>query len=116
MVLFNPVFDNGPNGYHGSGVKDWIEKISNVIAPLIKSRMVSGPHYSKQDTRSFPYHNITSQTPPTLVLFGSEDNLVPVETAKRFQKQMKDLNNICQLIIYDTMPNNRIFQWGEDNG
>ena len=34
-------------------------------------------------------------------MFGSQDNLVPVSIAKSFQKKMKDLSNICQLIIYD---------------
>ena len=34
-------------------------------------------------------------------MFGSQDNLVPVSIAKSFQKKMKDLTNICQLIIYN---------------
>ena len=102
MVLFNPVFDNGPNGYHGSGVKDWIEKDFQCHCTAYKIPNGKWASLFKTGYKELsPYHNITSQTPPTLVLFGSEDNLVPMETAKRFQKQMKDLNNICQLIIYD---------------
>ncbi len=102
MVLFNPVFDNGPNGYHGSSVKDWIEKdfqcnCTSYEIPNGKWASLFKARYKELS----PYHNITSQTPPTLVMFGSDDHLVPVETAERFQKQMNDHNNICQLIIYD---------------
>jgi acetyl esterase len=36
-----------------------------------------------------------------LVMFGSQDHLVPVATAESFQEQMKQFNNICQLIIFE---------------
>ena len=102
MVLFNPVFDNGPNGHLGSGVKDLIEKEFQCHCTAYKIPNGKWASLFKTGYKELsPYHNITSQTPPKLVLFGSENNLIPVETAKRFQKQMKDLNNICQLIIYD---------------
>ena len=102
LVLYNPVFDNGPNGYHGPSVKNWIEKDFQCHCTTYKIRNGKWASLFKAGYMELsPFHNITSKTPPTLVLFGSDDNLVPVETAKRFQKQMKDLNNICKLIIYD---------------
>lgn len=102
MVLFNPVFDNGPNGYHGSGVNAWIEEDFQCHCTAYKIPNAKWTSLFKAGYKELsPYHNITSQTPPILVMFGSEDSLVPVETAERFQKQMKDFNNICQLIIYD---------------
>lgn len=102
MVLFNPVFDNGPYGYHGSGAKDWIEKdfqchCTAYEIPNGKWASLFKARYKELS----PYHNITTQTPPTLVMLGSDDNLVSIETAERFQKQMKDQNNICQLIVYE---------------
>ena len=60
-----------------------------------------------------PYYNIISRTLSTLVMFGSQDYLVPVSTAKSFQKQMEDLNNICQLIIL-RRGEIRFFQWSEN--
>ena len=102
MILFNPVLDNGPNGYHGSSTKELIEDdfrcyCTSYKIPNGKWASLFKTSYKKLS----PYHNISSKTPATLVMFGSQDNLVPVDTAKSFQKKMKDLNNICHLIIYD---------------
>jgi acetyl esterase/lipase len=101
MVLFNPVFDNGPNGYHGSSVSKWLEedfrcycrknKIPNgKWASLFKS------HYKQLS----PFHNIIPDTPPALVMFGSEDDLVPVSTAEAFQKKMEQSGTRCEVLIY----------------
>ncbi len=51
MVLFNPVYDNGPDGYGYSRVKDRYREIS-------------------------PMHNISAGTPPAIVFFGTEEKLV----------------------------------------
>jgi acetyl esterase len=102
MVLFNPVFDNGPNGYHGSGSKELIEEDFHCYcksytlpngkwATLFKSRYLE----------LSPFHNITALTPPTLIMFGDDDHLVPVETAYEFQTKMKDKGNRCQVLIYN---------------
>ena len=101
MVLFNPVFDNGPNGYHGvpsniaeTGFQCYCKEYKNPFgkwAALFKAR------YSDLS----PIHNISSKTPPTLVMLGSEDNLIPVETPQKFQKEMNLKGNRCDLIIYD---------------
>ena len=102
MVLFNPVFDNGPNGYHGSSVEKPIEDDFQCHCTSYKIPNGKWAYLFKTRYKELsPYHNISSLTPPTLVMFGSQDNLVPLETAESFQEQMKNLNNICQLIIYD---------------
>ena len=76
--------------------------ILNVIVPLISSKMVNGLLYSKKRYQELsPFHNITTDIPPTLVMFGNCDYLVPVETVKEFEKKMKNLNNICQVAIFD---------------
>jgi acetyl esterase/lipase len=64
LVLFNPVFDNGPNGYGHDRVKEYWKDIS-------------------------PLHNIDENTPPTVVMLGTEDKLVPVETAEKFKASME---------------------------
>jgi acetyl esterase len=76
LVLFNPVFDNGPDGYGFERVKDRYMEIS-------------------------PIHNIKQGNPPTLVFLGSQDRLIPVSTAERFCNLMKDSGNICELHIYE---------------
>ena len=102
MILFNPVFDNGPNGYHGSSVEKLIDDDFRCHCLSYKIPNGKWTHLFKSRYKELsPYHNITSRTPPTLIMFGSQDNLVPVSIAKSFQKKMKDLSNICQLIIYD---------------
>ena len=101
MVLFNPVFDNGPNGYHGSNAKALIE---DDFLCHCKSYPISNGKWASLFKERYkeisPFHNISDQTPPSLVMFGNQDHLVPVATAESFQEQMKQLNNVCQLIIY----------------
>ena len=65
LVLFNPVYDNGPDGYGNERVKDYWEIFS-------------------------PKHNIHAQMPPTIAFFGTEDKLIPVATTKAFEKAMQD--------------------------
>lgn len=102
MVLFNPVFDNGPNGYHGPNVKDLMEEDFRCHCT---SYQIPNGKWSSLFKERFkelsPFHNISNQTPPSLVMFGSQDHLVPVATAESFQEQMKQFNNICQLIIFE---------------
>jgi len=64
LVLFNPVFDLGPDGYEHKRVKDFWQEIS-------------------------PMHNIDANTPPTIVFFGTKDDLVPVDTAVKYKALME---------------------------
>ena len=63
LVLFNPVFDNGPGGWGHNRVKKRWREIS-------------------------PMHNITASAPPTTVFLGSQDKLIPVATAHAYQARM----------------------------
>jgi len=76
LLLFNPVFDNSPDGFGHNLVTPYWKKIS-------------------------PIEHINDQTPPTLVLLGTEDTYIPVETAKRFERQMKEKGRRCDLHIYE---------------
>jgi arylsulfatase A-like enzyme/acetyl esterase/lipase len=62
LVLFNPVFDNGPGGWGHGTVKAYWEEIS-------------------------PMHNISKTTPPTVVFLGTKDNLIPVATVEEYQSR-----------------------------
>lgn len=79
LVLFNPVYDNGPKGYGHSRVKDYWKEIS-------------------------PMHNISKTTPPTIVFLGTKDKLIPVATTKEYQKLMKAAGVRSDLHLYDGQP------------
>lgn len=79
LVLFNPVFDNGPEGYGHDRVQDYWQAIS-------------------------PMHNIDAATPPTIVFFGTEDKHVPVATAEAYQRRMEALGLRCDLHLYEGQP------------
>ena len=78
LLLFNPVFDNGPGGFAHELVKPYWKDIS-------------------------PIEHIDDQTPPTFVALGTEDVYIPVETAKRFERLMKESGRRCDLHIYEGM-------------
>lgn len=76
LVLFNPVIDNGPDGYGYERVKDYWEAFS-------------------------PLHNIREGAPPTLILLGTEDELIPVKTVKKFEKEMLSVGSRCEVVLYE---------------
>jgi acetyl esterase len=79
LVLFNPVFDNGPKGYGHARVKAYWKDFS-------------------------PLHNITRDTPPTTVFLGTKDSLIPVATAEAYKKQMTEKGVRCDLHLYEGQP------------
>jgi acetyl esterase/lipase len=76
MVLFNPVFDNGPGGFAYKQIGEKYRDFS-------------------------PLHNISSQTPPAIILLGTEDHLIPVATARKFQEEMHGKGNRCDLFLFN---------------
>ncbi len=79
LVLFNPVYDNGPDGYGHAHVKDYWEAFS-------------------------PMHNIDESAPPTAVFLGKEDRLIPVETAQEYKRLMEVNGRRCDLHLYEGEP------------
>ena len=79
LVLFNPVYDNGPEGYGHSRIKEWFPAIS-------------------------PAHNISRDDPPAVVFLGTKDNLIPVATAEKFQASMKKVGIKYELHLYEGQP------------
>ena len=76
LALFNPVFDNGPdNGWGTARVGDRYPEFS-------------------------PAHNITADDPPAIIFLGTQDNLIPVSVAERFQANMKQAGVRCELRLY----------------
>jgi acetyl esterase/lipase len=79
LVLFNPVFDNGPDGYGHARVKPRWREIS-------------------------PLHNLRKGAPPTIVFLGSKDKLIPVATARAYRSRMQQVGSRCDLHVYDGQP------------
>ncbi len=79
LVLFNPVYDNGPGGYGHDRVKERWRDIS-------------------------PMHNIDKLTPPTIVFLGTKDKLIPVATAEKYKKLMTDSGVRSDLHLYEGQP------------
>ena len=75
LLLFNPVYNNGPDGYGHDRVTEWFPAIS-------------------------PAHNITKGDPPTIVFLGSEDKLIPVSTAEKFRDDQEALGIKSELHVY----------------
>ncbi len=77
LVLFNPVFDNGPKGYGYDRVKSRYPEIS-------------------------PLHNLGGKkVPPTIVFLGTKDKLIPVSTAQNYKALMEEGGNRCDLHLYE---------------
>jgi acetyl esterase/lipase len=79
LVLFNPVLDNGPKGYGFARVGDDYKRYS-------------------------PFHNVSADDPPGIFFLGSEDRLIPVETAHAFQKKMRAAGVDCEVMIFEGQP------------
>ena len=76
LVLFNPAFDNGPDGLAYDRVKDYWQEFS-------------------------PLHNISESAPPTIVFLGTEDKLIPVATAEDYKRRMEQKGCRCDLHLYE---------------
>ena len=75
LILFNPVYDNGPSGFGHERVAAYWKEIS-------------------------PMHNIRADLPPTISFFGDNDKHAPLATINTFQKKMKDAGNQSETYIY----------------
>lgn len=76
MLLFNPVYDNGPGGWGTARVGDRYAEFS-------------------------PAHNLSKDDPPSVVFLGSKDNLIPVATAEKFRDASLALGVDSKLYIYE---------------
>jgi len=76
LVLFNPVFDNGPGGYGYERIGEAYKEFS-------------------------PLHNIREGMPPAVVFLGTEDHLIPVETAEYFRTVMDKVGSRSELFLYE---------------
>ena len=76
LVLFNPVYDNSSKGFGHDRVKPRWKEIS-------------------------PMHNIAKGAPPTIVFLGTKDKLIPVSTAKEYEKRLVAVGSRSVLHLYE---------------
>jgi acetyl esterase len=79
LVLFNPVIDNGKDGYG-------FERI--------------GENY----VTFSPIDNIQKGFPPTIFFLGTKDKLIPVATSEMFKKKIEQVGGRCELFLFDDQP------------
>jgi acetyl esterase len=75
LVLFNPVFNNGPGQWAHAHVGDRFREFS-------------------------PAHNIAKVAPPTVVFLGKADKLVSVKVLRDFETDMKKTGARCDAHVY----------------
>ena len=92
LVLFNPVYNNGP------GKQGW-------------SHARCGDDYKKYS----PAHAITKDAPPTLVFLGTKDKLIPVATAEAFRDEMTKLGCRSELVLFEGQGHG-FFNYGKGGG
>jgi len=76
LVLFNPVYDNGPDGYGHDRVREHWQTFS-------------------------PLHNIRPGMPPAIVFLGTKDKLIPVATAEAFRDKMREAGSRSELMLFE---------------
>ncbi|MGC1481238.1 MAG: alpha/beta hydrolase [Chthoniobacterales bacterium] len=79
LVLLNPVLDTGPGGYANEQVSEYWEDFS-------------------------PRHNLVAGMPPTLMMFGDQDQVTPLEVVEGFAAESRELGNEVEVIIYPGQP------------
>ena len=73
LILYNPVLDFGPKKF------DWI----------------SDPSMAS------PIKNITKGAPPTIILTGTADKLIPVESINNYKALMESVGSRCDIVFYE---------------
>jgi len=79
LVLFNPVIDNGPDGFGRDRVAGYWQAFS-------------------------PLHNVKRGHPATLIMLGTRDALIPVATARAYCDKVRASGADCRLELYEGQP------------
>ncbi len=79
LVLYNPVIDNGPEGYGFERIGERYKEFS-------------------------PIHNLNVVSPPTIFFLGTHDKLIPVSTAEAYKKKVEAKGGRCDLHLYEGQP------------
>jgi len=97
LLLFNPAVTlmSIPGKYEFPPLKEAGLSIRIGVEPMLVS----------------PYHHIRAGLPPTIIFHGTKDSAVDYQTVVLFEKQMKKLDNHCQLVSFPDQPHG-FFNYG----
>jgi acetyl esterase len=90
LVLFNPVFDNGPGEWGNKRVGERFRDFS-------------------------PAHHVDAKAPPTIVFLGEQDKLIPVKNVQNFAERMKKAGVRCETHFYPGAGHGFFNQRGKDD-
>ena len=76
LVLLNPVLDLGPERF-------------------------AHKRFGKDYKSLSPIHNISKNVPPTIILVGTEDTLLPTPIVKDYKSRMESFGNRCDVVLYE---------------
>ena len=96
LILFNPILDTTPGAW---GYGSFMRRVGNKIT--------DNPYEIS------PIHHISNVTPPTIILTGTNDNLVPVIKINEYKEIMISNNVRCDVIFYKDAEHS-FFNKGED--
>jgi acetyl esterase/lipase len=96
LILFNPILDTTPGAW---GYGSFMRRVGNKIT--------DNPYEIS------PIHHISKKTPPTIILSGTNDNLVPVIKINQYKEIMISNNVRCDVIFYKDAEHS-FFNKGED--
>lgn len=96
LILFNPILDTTPGAW---GYGSFMRRVGNKIT--------DNPYEIS------PIHHISKKTPPTIILSGTNDNLVPVIKINEYKEIMISNNVRCDVIFYKDAEHG-FFNKGED--
>ncbi|MCE9529702.1 MAG: alpha/beta hydrolase, partial [Planctomycetes bacterium] len=75
MILYDPVFDNGPGKWGHQRVKERYKEFS-------------------------PFYNVGPKLPPSLIIVGEKDGLIPPKIVNEFAAAMTKAGNRCEAVVY----------------
>ena len=83
---------------------DMYNRQSNSYYKMALQLLIGGTPDAKPNvfTQSSPIHFVSRQSPPTLLLHGGADGLVPVSHSKRLKEKLENENVPAELVIYPT--------------
>jgi len=96
LILFNPILDTTPDTW---GYGSFMRRVGNKIT--------DNPYEIS------PIHHISKKTPPTIILTGTNDNLVPVIKINEYKNIMTANNVRCDVVFYKDAEHG-FFNRGED--
>jgi len=76
LLLFNPVLDTSPTGFGNKYMEGRYMELS-------------------------PIDNIVKNQPPSIILVGTKDKVLPVETAMKYKRLAEEKGSECRVVLYD---------------